>query len=116
MKVVIHLGSSAGSQITLDLPTADPSVDEILAEVRLGLNPWQLAVMERGINGLENGVDSLENSPQELPVMCTLFLCLPPVSKNDSPVRLEGELRVSDYGLTDGCILQLMCSSIVPDD
>jgi hypothetical protein len=101
MEIVIKLNTSKESKATSSHPhwgqisiavRSDHSIAEVLAEVRRQLPPF--------INGV------LERSEKAGSVV---FLSKHP----NGPNRLSRTKSLSDYQLTDGCTLYLMCAHIV---
>jgi len=112
MEVVVRLGSSedAHSKVFVNMVQEDPTIDEILKVVRQELSPWQVAVMERGIEGLQGpeGIGSVVGGVESMPLKASLFLSL---QTDDGPKKLEGTKRTSDYKIDRNSSLWLMCSA-----
>ena len=117
MEVTVKLNNSGDetSSITLDLTEADPLISEIISELRKQLSDWYVAVMERGIVGLDGpeGIDSVPGGLETLPKKASLFLAV----QNENGIRrLEDFRHASDYQIDKDTVLILMCSPISLDD
>ena len=112
MKLTIRLGSTENniSDVLVQLPSDDPPISEIIDELRNQLSPWYIAVMERGIEGLDgpDGVDSVPGGLESLPKKASIFLALETAS---GLIRLLPTKRISDYKIDANSRLFLMCSA-----
>lgn len=90
MKVTVSLGKFETSQkIEIEMTSSECSVRELMSKIRRRL-PREITTI----------VGMSESSGSKL------FLALSP----DGPVMLDEQKCLSDYDLTDGCTLWLMCS------
>ncbi len=111
MKITVQLGNSnePTSSINLTISANDPTVGEVLVTLRQELSPWYLAVMERGIDGLQgdDGIDSVAGGIDSLPQKASLFLAQ---QSEDGLKKLDEHRHVSEYAITNGSVIWLMCS------
>lgn len=112
MHLTVKLGNfdESNSSMLLDLPDTNPTVSEVINKIRQELSPWYVAVMERGIEGLEGegGVESIAGGVESLPKKASLFLAL---QSNEGLKKLELNKRISDYHIEKHSVLWLMCST-----